>query len=415
MRLCSRGTGGGGQGQEGVAGAEPATASPFQVGDGDHRPVLKAVGVRRLAAVPVPTGFPQCAHRGRVAAALGGEVAAVAEHVWPAIQRAEVLVRVVPGLQAGGDQPSVVRALAGVQVSVLAGDLPGRQASGLGGLGRVLGKVGGDGGVGDLPVACNAENTSGCGSVTAKIKIGVGPGPPEVNPATSTMYVTYTYPSENKIAVVNTATCNAENTTGCGQTPAVVKVGPGTEAAAVSTRFNTVYAPSAVDNNVALINGATCDGTDHAGCGHLAGVAKVGADPFGLAIDDATHTVYVANGDFDDLPSTVSVIDAATCNATDTTGCTRPFPVTPAGHGPIYVAVDTSTNTVYVADNSNAAVTVFNGARCDATTTSGCATAGRLHPIAFQPVDFGVDTVNHTVYVTVSGAPGNGMPILRTG
>ena len=130
------------------------------------------------------------------------------------------------------------------------------------------------------------------------------------------MYVSYGT-TGNRVAVINAATCNAEDTSGCGQTPAVVKVGQGTFALAVSAATDTIYAPSGADNTVAVINGATCNGTDHSGCGHLAATAKVGIDPFGAAVNDHTHTVYVTNNADGDSPGTVSVINAATCNGTN--------------------------------------------------------------------------------------------------
>ena len=80
-----------------------------------------------------------------------------------------------------------------------------------------------------------------------------------------------------------------------------------------------------------MINGATCNGTNHSGCGHLAATAKVGLGPSGIAVNDRTHTVYVANNANGDSPGTVSVINGATCNGTDTAGCHRRFPAMATG------------------------------------------------------------------------------------
>ena len=57
------------------------------------------------------------------------------------------------------------------------------------------------------------------------------------------MYVSYGNIA-NRIAVVNAATCNATDTAGCGQTRAVVKVRPGAASLAVSIKTDTVYAPN---------------------------------------------------------------------------------------------------------------------------------------------------------------------------
>ena len=48
------------------------------------------------------------------------------------------------------------------------------------------------------------------------VKIGAVPEVPAINPGTQTMYVSYGG-NANKVAVVNAATCNATNTSGCCQ------------------------------------------------------------------------------------------------------------------------------------------------------------------------------------------------------
>src|SRR5262245_11882741 len=85
------GSGGGGEGEEGVAGGAPASASPLQVGERDDRLVALVLAEGVLAAFPVPAGCVEGAHGGGVVAALGGEMTSVAEHVRPPPQRLEVL------------------------------------------------------------------------------------------------------------------------------------------------------------------------------------------------------------------------------------------------------------------------------------------------------------------------------------
>lgn len=48
----------------------------------------------------------------------------------------------------------------------------------------------------------------------------------------------------NRVAVVNAATCDANNTSGCAQSPAVVKVGKGTFVLALSAATDTIYGPN---------------------------------------------------------------------------------------------------------------------------------------------------------------------------
>jgi DNA-binding beta-propeller fold protein YncE len=118
---------------------------------------------------------------------------------------------------------------------------------------------------------------------------------------------------------------------GCGQTPAVIKVKPGAQFLAVSTKTDTVYAPNdgipfmgIAGHTVEVINGATCNGTNHTGCGHLAAAANVGAFPIGAVVDDRTDTLYVANNENSNAPGTLSVINTATCNGMRAAAAMKP-------------------------------------------------------------------------------------------
>lgn len=79
----------------------------------------------------------------------------------------------------------------------------------------------------------------------------------------------------------------------------MVKVGAGTAVLAVSTATDTIYAPNSgtsfSGHTMSVINGATCNGISHTGCSHLAVTVTVGPGPFGVAVNDRTHTVYVIN------------------------------------------------------------------------------------------------------------------------
>ena len=234
---------------------------------------------------------------------------------------------------------------------------------------------------------CNAGITSGCAQHPPMVKIGAFPSPPVFNPATHTVYASYGL-TGNRVAVINAATCNAADTSGCGQVPAAVRVGAGTFVIAVSTATDTVYGPNSgtgvKGDTVSVINGATCNSTTHTGCGHLAATIKVGLVPKAVAVNDRTHTVYVTNNDFGDSPGTVSVINTATCNGTDTNGCGGPFPVAATGISPTFIVADTRTDTLYVTDFNSASVTVLDGSRCNAEITAGCR-AGRNQAVGSGP------------------------------
>ena len=83
---------------------------------------------------------------------------------------------------------------------------------------------------------------------------------------------------------------------------------------------------------------------------------SVGSHPYGVAVNPSTNTVYVANYG----SNSVSVIDGSTNTVTSTVS---------VGNGPSGVAANPSTNTVYVANGGDDSVSVINGSTNAVTTT----------------------------------------------
>jgi DNA-binding beta-propeller fold protein YncE len=248
---------------------------------------------------------------------------------------------------------------------------------------------------------CNATNVTGCAARPGSINVGAAPGSPMLNPATNTLYVPFGT-SADRIAVINTATCNAEVGAGCGQRPADINVGGGTYALGVSVTTDTIYAPSGgiigpPANTVEVISGADCNGSDHSGCGHIAATVLVGPDPYGVAVSDATETVYVAGNADGDAPGTLSMINESTCNGSDTAGCGGVLPSVGVGRGPHQVVVDGSADFVYVTDHAGAEVSELNGATCNAENTSGCGSVIE-QAVGSQPSGLAVNPDTNTVY-----------------
>jgi DNA-binding beta-propeller fold protein YncE len=263
---------------------------------------------------------------------------------------------------------------------------------------------------------CNAHDTSGCSATAPQITVGLFPSPPKLDPATHTLYVadatgTSASPNFNDISVVDAATCNADNTSGCGQTPAKITVGTNTFWIAVSVKSDTVYAaipgPNLSSDRLWVINGAMCSATVHAGCAHaVVAKAKVGFGPASVTVDDPHHTVYVANWADGDLPGTVSVLNGTTCNGTHTGGCSKPVATVTVGRSPVAMALDARNRDLYVADASLAAVSIIDAARCNATNTSGCSKTAPEKQVGSGPGGVLVNPKQKTVYVTEQGAPG---------
>ena len=241
-------------------------------------------------------------------------------------------------------------------------------------------------------VTCNAHVTSGCGQLPATVAVGDGPVALAVNQATNTIYVANI--NDNTVSVIDGATCDAAVTTGCGRAPATITVGGAPEGVAVNQATDTVYVANGNDNTVSVINGATCNAVVTSGCGQTPPVVTVGNAPNGIAVDQATDTVYVENiGD-----STVSVIDSTTCNATVTSGCGQVPPTMATGGLPLGITVDQATDTVYVDSIVDSSTDVFDGATCNATHHSGCGQTPVSVPMGGWPSNVAVNPVTGTVY-----------------
>jgi DNA-binding beta-propeller fold protein YncE len=271
--------------------------------------------------------------------------------------------------------------------------------------------------------SCNATDQAGCAAVETLQVPGGNPFDVAVDSATDTIYVaTITASGPDLISVFNGATCNATNTRDCNQTPATVAVGSSGDAPnnsslelAVNPATNTIYAsnifntaffepPPYLGNSVYVINGATCDAADMS-CGQtpaavtLASNPPVGSNPVGIAVDQATDTIYTANLADGETAGTVSVINGAICNGHDPNGCGQTPATAPAGFGAIAIAIDQLTNQVYAANIEDTSVTTINGATCNGTNATSCDDTRTDATVGDNPSAISVDPAVDTAYV----------------
>jgi DNA-binding beta-propeller fold protein YncE len=238
---------------------------------------------------------------------------------------------------------------------------------------------------------CSAQDVSRCKGPWPTVTVGNDPSTITVDEATDTVYVTNN--SDNTVSVFNGAICNAQTTSGCGQTPATVPVGSSPIGIFADHNNHTVYVGNFNDGTVSMIDSATCNATNLASCPTNAPpTVTVAGGPGDVDVNQTTHTVYVAN------LTGMSVLNANTCNAIELSGCqtigeaTAPpcdsdlFPWC----GPFSAKVDAANNTIYETDGTTA-VFAFDGRTCDASDLAGCATAmpGTVTPFenpALRPV-----------------------------
>jgi DNA-binding beta-propeller fold protein YncE len=240
------------------------------------------------------------------------------------------------------------------------------------------------------------------GSAAPAVSVGNGPFAVAVDQTTHTAYVVNQF--DGTVSVINTATCNALVTTSCAAAhPGLITVDTSGDAgvidAAIDQNTDTLYLVNMASNTISVVNGATCNASVSSGCGQVpetitvSGTTNEGTD--GVAVDDATDTVYVANVNL----NTVSVIDGATCNGTTSSGCGQTPATVAVGAGPAVPAVDEATDTVYVPNSGDGTVSVIDGAKCNASVTTGCASTPSHLVTGGVPIAAAVDEATDTVYV----------------
>jgi DNA-binding beta-propeller fold protein YncE len=237
---------------------------------------------------------------------------------------------------------------------------------------------------------CNGVHSSGCG-LLATLRVGRGPGWIALDEATQTGYTVNQ--TAGTVSVINLAICNATDTSGCGQKSPTITAGASPFVLTIDQELQTAYVANDVDGTVSAIDLVSCNATTTMSCrtspptGQVAEASALDVASSGAAVDTANRSVYVVNQD----PATVSVIDAATCNAIDTAGCARPVATIHIGADPTGVAIDQATDTVYVANNEGATVSVIDAAICNATEHAGCDRIRATVTVGRNPVGIGID------------------------
>ncbi len=249
---------------------------------------------------------------------------------------------------------------------------------------------------------CNATVTSGCGQTPPTVTVGSGPDGVAVDQATDTIYVANA--NSNTVSVINGALCNGQVTSGCSQAPATVQVGGGPGVPAVDQATDTIYVPNSGSNTLSVIDGATCNALDTAGCNQSPSTLNVGPNAFAAAVDDATGTVYVTVAPGAGTAATtlgyLDVINGSTCNATVNSGCEQVPATIAVGSIPVGVVVDRFTGEVYVLNQEDGTVSIVDGATCNALDTAGCAQSAPELATGFEPGYLDIDVSTETVYVT---------------
>lgn len=188
-------------------------------------------------------------------------------------------------------------------------------------------------------------------TVVATVSVGARPYSIAANPRTGMVYVSHTF--SDKTTVLN------------GATQAVTQLTTGSsDLIAIDGSANTVYLLAYEGGNVTILEGT----------GHALRRREAGKHAWGMAVNEATHTLYVAR------MGTGDVIALQGSSSS----------VLPAGHTPCAVAVNPRSNTVYVANYADGSVTILDAGTGRATATI---------PVGEHPQALAVDAQRNLVYV----------------
>ena len=242
---------------------------------------------------------------------------------------------------------------------------------------------------------CNSSNQSGCGtppsqSFTTSFFPNV---PATVDEATHTLYMPAQFP--NVLGVIDTSRCNASITVGCSNA-AQVQIGVLGFAAVFDPQTSTVYVDNFLSTSMSVVNGATCNAMNHSGCDQKPPVLATGIDPGPFGYNPATQTLYVSSQD----TNFAWVLDGSKCNATRTDGCTRNAPTTPLGNSPSGLNINPNTQTLYVANQSDDTVSVIDTSACNQHQLAGCNQTWKTVPVLEQPFRLAINKTSNTIYVS---------------
>jgi DNA-binding beta-propeller fold protein YncE len=240
---------------------------------------------------------------------------------------------------------------------------------------------------------CRAHDISGCESPYPTLHTGYQPWEIRLDARTSTMYVTNR--ASGDVRALDAARCNVVRRSACRKEPRNTAGGDG--GVAIDPAHHTYYQSHSQRHTLGFIDTRTCNIEIRTSCGDTISTVPLGDRPASMAIDLATHTLYVTDWGREVL----YVIDTSHCNATRQDGC-RPFATIPVPSLRL-PAVNSVTHRVYVTQvTADPQLAIINGARCNAKNRAGCHDPVRqISTSDFAGVPT-VDPATNTTYVTTN-------------
>jgi YVTN family beta-propeller protein len=240
---------------------------------------------------------------------------------------------------------------------------------------------------------CRSGNTAGCNQPWPTVRVGQSPKAVGIDEQLDSAYVANQ--NSSTVSVIDTRTCNARTSSGCGRTPASIAVAGGAFTLSTDVHTHTVYVANVNSDTVSVIDGRSCNAHVTSGCDQAPRTVRTGISPAGLLVDGATHTLYVAHGG----DAAVSLLDTSRCNGSVAVGCSDKLPTVPITAAPWFMAISPATHTLYVSTRDRSTLAMVDTARCNADTSRGCAATPPVVQVGFLPYGVAVDPRSGTVLV----------------
>jgi DNA-binding beta-propeller fold protein YncE len=158
----------------------------------------------------------------------------------------------------------------------------------------------------------------------------------------------------------------------------------------------TLYVDNSEESTVSVFDAATCNATVTSGCDQTPQTTIAGQVPeSGFVVDAPTHSLFIGAGQSD----VVVVLDTALCRAgAPPGGCAHRWPTIQTGSQPAQLLHDTATGTLYVTEYQDDALLALDAAACTSIRRSGC----RDQPPAVADLlayDIAISEQVHTTYL----------------
>ena len=136
--------------------------------------------------------------------------------------------------------------------------------------------------------SCNGATTSGCRPAGDR---SVRPGPFTVAVNKATVPSTSPRSEPRPCGCSTEGLPDATNVSGCARPPVTVDVGETPGGIAARPKTNTVYVTGQASNDVAVIDGNTCNARVTSGCRKRPAHVLAGAGASGIAVNEKTNTM----------------------------------------------------------------------------------------------------------------------------